>query len=459
MRLSSRSYPPKALATVASVVVCSFPATGYGQRSITVQQAANVIQQLVQVIVSDHLTDFRESDLFEACRVAAGATGERFANVTFSQYLHRISANDVPLTVELCARGIAGLLPPNPPPYIGNADFDRVFRGERNGGIGLTFASGSLSAQVLSSIEGSPAERAGLQMGDQITEIDGRATAGLGDAEILEGLRGEIGSLVVLQVKRGSSKDPIRFELRREAVAMPVARSSAIGANVIYVALSSTNADALRALQQEVSKHRSGLSAHADTLILDLRLNAGGELRATARIASLFHKDGVQVASLRARDPRKSMSFVSGSIPAVPGEIPKPSEDLKGWFERADVYVLVSGYTASGAEIITRSLQIDRNATVVGAERTRGLGHVQNVFPVLNRVAVKLTTSTLIDRRGQAIDGNGVVPDVAITYETDENGQRKQAIRFDRPVENLESDPAIRTVLEKMQSKATSKTN
>jgi carboxyl-terminal processing protease len=269
--------------------------------------------------------------------------------------------------------------------------FNAFLRNGAFGGIGavLTFDAARGVATVERVIAGAPAERAGLQAGDEIVRIDGKAVADLGAGAVRDALRGKIGTTVTLEYARAGATATLA--LVRAAVRDPEVESRRFG-DVGYLRLDRFGdragrdvADALATLR------RDGVRA----LVLDLRANGGGYGDEATAVASAFVPHG-PIFTTRERTGAPVVARADGSAgPRLP------------------LAVLVDGDTASAAEIVAGAIQDDGLGTIVGT-RTFGKGLVQSIFPLPDGSALKVTTARYVTPQGHDIDGVGIRPDVEV---------------------------------------------
>ena len=253
------------------------------------------------------------------------------------------------------------------------------------GGLGIQIDVRDGWITVVAPLPDTPAERAGIQSGDQIIALDGRPTEGWKNDQAVKELRGEPGTAVELKVRRVGVEQPLTFKLSRARIQIrSVQVAMLLDDRVGYVALNPVSeasapelADALKSLTEKGMK----------SLILDLRGNPGGLLEQGVAVSDLFLDPGQEVVETRGRAPNSSRVYRDGKPQPWPG---------------LPVVVLVNGGTASAAEIITGALQDHDRAVVVGTP-TFGKGLVQSLYPLTPEVALKLTTARWYTPSGRTI--------------------------------------------------------
>jgi carboxyl-terminal processing protease len=238
---------------------------------------------------------------------------------------------------------------------------------------------------VVAPLPETPAERAGIQTGDQITEVDGKSTEGWKNDQAVKALRGEAGSKIQIKVRRAGIGEPITYDLNRATIHIrSVPPGTLFEGGVGYISLNPVAETSAQELRDEITGMRSkGMKS----MILDLRLNPGGLLDQGVKVAELFLDRGQEIVSTKGRARGSSKEFYD--------EIRQPWPDLP-------IVVLVNEGTASAAEIIAGALQDHDRAVVVGSP-TFGKGLVQTLFPLGDGVALKLTTARWYTPSGRTI--------------------------------------------------------
>jgi carboxyl-terminal processing protease len=238
---------------------------------------------------------------------------------------------------------------------------------------------------VVAPLPETPAERAGIETGDQIIEVDGKSTEGWKNDQAVKALRGEAGSKIAITIRRGGIDDPIKYRLTRAQIHMrSVPPGTMFDGGVGYISLNPVSETSAEELRQEIAGMKSkGMKS----LIMDLRGNPGGLLDQGVKVADLFLDTRQEIVSTRGRARGSTKEFVDEARQAWP--------DLP-------IVILVNDGTASAAEIIAGALQDHDRAVVVGAP-TFGKGLVQTLFPLGEGVALKLTTARWFTPSGRTI--------------------------------------------------------
>ena len=238
---------------------------------------------------------------------------------------------------------------------------------------------------VVAPLPDTPAERAGIETGDQIIEVDGESTEGWKSDEAVKALRGEPGSKVRILVRRAGLGQVLPYELTRAIIHVrSVQEGTLFDDGIGYISLSTVSETSAEELREEITAMRAkGMRA----LLLNLRVNPGGLLDQGVKVADLFLEPRQEIVSTRGRAKGSSRAFVDQARQQWP--------DLP-------IVVLVDEFTASAAEIIAGALQDHDRAVIVGAP-TYGKGLVQTLFPMGDNVALKLTTARWYTPSGRTI--------------------------------------------------------
>ena len=297
--------------------------------------------------------------------------------------------------MEKAVRGMVAALDPHSA-YLDSAEFDEIRLSTMGSypGVGIEVAAGNGAVRIQKTIEGSPAQEAGLSAGDEIVRIDG-AEIGADLAGAIARMRGASGSLVHLTVRRAATPGLLEYALRRAQVEVHSVSAQTLEPGYGYLRISSfsetTPADVKRAVLKLKRDNTTGIKG----LVLDLRNNPGGVLEAGVAVADDFLDSGV-IVSADGRTP--DARFV---MEATPGDL----------IDGAPLVVLVNAGSASASEIVAGALKDHGRALLIG-RRTYGKGSVQTVMPLMRGGAVKLTTSRYFTPSGASIHGKGLLPDV-----------------------------------------------
>lgn len=275
-------------------------------------------------------------------------------------------------------------------PYTAFLSGDRLARLNENtsgryAGLGVQIDVRDGWITVVSPLPDTPAERAGIQTGDRIVEMEGRSTQGWSVDEAQRELRGPKGSRVSIMVERPGLESRLPFRLTRADIQVhAVRRTDLLPGNVGYLDIDVFSEQTASELQKEINNMRKrGLR----TLILDLRRNPGGLLEQGVAVSDLFLNRGQEIVSMRGRAHGATRDFAD--------EEQQPWPDLP-------IVVLVDEGSASASEIVAGALQDHDRAVIIG-ETTFGKGSAQSVFVMPDGGALKLTTARWFTPVGRSI--------------------------------------------------------
>ena len=261
-------------------------------------------------------------------------------------------------------------------------------------GLELTMREGELI--VVTPIDDSPAKRAGMQAGDIILEVDGQSLWGLSLSEALEIMDGEAGSSMSILVIRDDQPKPFEVSLTREKITMESVVARTVTEDIGYVRVRqfqrNSGAEFKEKLQSLIDDH-----PYINGLILDLRNNPGGVLQAAIEISDAFISEGL-IVSTKGRSANSNLEFFASPntvAPALP------------------LVVLINQGSASASEIVAGALQDHQRAIIMG-DISFGKGSVQNVVPIDDLRAIKLTTARYYTPSGRSIQAQGIFPDISV---------------------------------------------
>lgn len=267
-------------------------------------------------------------------------------------------------------------------------------------GIEITVENGQVT--VVTPIEDTPAYRAGLQSGDVILTINGQPTQELGLQDVVSRIRGPKGTEVELGILHSSSKSPKTIRVKREAIPLVSVKSKPLEDGYYWIRLTRFSGrtdedlrDALKKATRECAK-TGGLKG----IVLDLRNNPGGLLDQAVSVSDMFLSKGT-IVSIQGRGP-------------VPERIYE-AKDQAGDID-VPVVVIINAGSASASEIVAGALRDQKRALIIG-ERSFGKGSVQNIIPLSDGSALKLTVALYYTPSGSSIQAEGIVPDLEIPFE------------------------------------------
>lgn len=276
------------------------------------------------------------------------------------------------------------------------------------GGVGIQVAEEKGRITVIAPIEDTPAARAGLKPGDIITHVDGQAVSSMTLSEAVHAMRGPEGTRIRLGIER-AGRPPFTVTIRREVIAIKPVRWSVYD-DIGYVRIVSFNEKARGDLVTAMNDLNARLGSAARGIVLDLRNNPGGLFEQSLYVADAFLDSGV-IVSIRGRDQQHIREFAARKGDLANG---------------LPMVVLINGGSASASEIVASALQDNRRAIIMGTP-SFGKGSVQTVMRLPMEGALKLTTALYYSPSGQAIQAEGVRPDVVLTGGDDDPTAMREA--------------------------------
>lgn len=272
-------------------------------------------------------------------------------------------------------------------------------------GIGVELTTEDQLLKVITPLDGSPAQKAGLQPNDLIIKIDDHFVKDMKLDEAIKRIKGKRGSTVTLTILRPKAKKPIVVTVERDTIKITTVKSTYLGNGYGYVrlaffrgAVADEMREAIRKLQsQSPNKRLKGL-------VLDLRNNPGGLLDASAEVVDTF------LTANKLKKYHKYIVYTKGRIPRADTHIVAKGVDM---IHDAPMVVLINGGSASASEITAGALQDYKRAVIVGT-RSFGKGSVQTVIPIGKDSAIKLTTALYFTPAGREIQAQGILPNVIV---------------------------------------------
>jgi carboxyl-terminal processing protease len=281
-------------------------------------------------------------------------------------------------------------------------------------GLGIEVTQEDGLVRVVSPIEGSPADRAGLKPGDLITRINDTAVKGLTLSEAVKRMRGEPGTKVTLTVLRKDENSRLfTVTITRQEIHNPSVKAKIVAPGYGWIRVSQFQQDTVRdfaAKLQDLYKQDPNLKG----LVLDLRNDPGGLLDAAIAVSATFLPANDVVVSTKGQIAESNAVYKARPEDYMPsGWGIDPLKSLPAALKNVPLVVLVNQGSASASEIVSGALQDHRRATLMGAQ-TFGKGSVQTVLNLGPDTAMKLTTARYYTPSGRSIQAKGIVPDIMV---------------------------------------------
>ena len=311
------------------------------------------------------------------------------------EYVEEVSATEL---IEAAIDGMINSLDPhskfhNPKAY---KEVQVQARGEFGGlGIEVTMESGLV--KVITPIDDTPAQRAGIEPGDLVTHLDDEPVLGLTLQQAVDRMRGPANSEITLTIRRSGVEEELIIPITRAIIKIRSVRARVVDDEVIVARISTFSERTADDLEEALEDLRDEQDDRLLGAVLDLRNNPGGLLDQAIAVSDAFLDRG-EIVSTRGRDPESALRFNARA-----GDI---IDDLP-------LVVLINSGTASASEIVAGALQDHGRALILGT-RSFGKGSVQTVIPLSGRGALRLTTARYYTPSGRSIQEQGIDPDIVV---------------------------------------------
>jgi carboxyl-terminal processing protease len=323
------------------------------------------------------------------------------------------------------------------------------FEAEQNGrfvGIGLEAELVDGAFKVISSIDNSPAARAGIKAGDLLLRVDGAPVHNMSRLQAGKSLRGLENTEVALEVLPASGTGAKTITLMRQTI-----QEASVKAGIIEPGYASIRISQFR--ESTIGEFTAAMKLVAPTstrlkgVILDLRDNPGGLLASAVGVAAGFLPETATVVSVRARPPQQQIVMHASARDAIAEGRQNLLLQMPDSMKTVPLVVLVNAGSASAAEIVAAALQDNKRAILVGTT-TFGKGSVQEVIPLSENTGVKLTVARYYTPSGRSIQAQGIHPDIIVLPKGDRDDRRlKREADLDNhlPEEQEKPNDAART--------------
>ncbi|THH35263.1 S41 family peptidase [Aliishimia ponticola] len=339
-----------------------------------------------------------------------------------AQYVEEVDPGEL---IEAAIDGMLTSLDPHSS-YLSPDDAKQMqvqTRGEF-GGLGIEVTQEEGFVKVVSPIDGTPAEEAGIEAGDFITHVDNESVLGLSLDEAVDLMRGPVGSEIVITVVREGESEPFDISIVRDTIKLTAVRSRTQGETVV-MRITTFNDQTYPNLKEGMEKEieEAGGIDNVNGFVIDLRNNPGGLLTQAIRVSDAFLNEG-EIVSTRGRKLEDGERYN-----ATPGDLA----------EGKPIVVLINGGSASASEIVAGALQDHRRAIVVGT-KSFGKGSVQTVMRLRQEGAMRLTTARYYTPSGRSIQSLGISPDIVVAQprrNPDAEDEEETTNRFQRSEADL----------------------
>tara|TARA_B100001093_G_C26823569_1_gene1012997 strand:- start:915 stop:2051 length:1137 start_codon:yes stop_codon:yes gene_type:complete len=271
------------------------------------------------------------------------------------------------------------------------------------GGLGIEIGMEAGVVKVISPIDGTPADEAGIKAGDYIVRIGNKQVQGNSLMEAVKLMRGPVGTSIDLTVRRKNVKKPLKFKITRKIIEIQSVSSEIISKknNIAYLRLKSFNENSDNQFLKSIKSFEK--NSKIKGYIIDLRNNPGGLLTQAINITDFFLDDG-EIVSTKGRKISETRKFFA-----------RRGDEIKG----KPIVVLINNGSASASEIFAGALKDHKRAVILG-ENSYGKGSVQSIIPLKNGGGMRLTISKYYLPSGKSISEVGVTPDILVEEVSDD---------------------------------------
>ena len=319
---------------------------------------------------------------------------EIFAKIK-SDYVEPVDDKEL---LENAVRGMLEGLDPHSV-YLDGESYDSLREGISGefGGLGIKVGMENGFVKVISPIDDTPAQKAGIKAGDLIIKLDERSVKGMSLNEAVDLMRGKPGDAIKLTIIRENEDKPLVFTITRDVITVKSVRFETLEPGFGYLRISSFQSHTVEGLRKAIDQLKQDNNNQLKGVVLDLRNNPGGILTAAVGVSDMFLNKGLIVYTEgRIKDSKLRFNAKpNAKLPDIP------------------LIVLVNAGSASASEIVAGALQ-DHGRGIIMGEKTFGKGSVQTVLPMNNNAALKLTTARYYTPNGRSIQVSGVIPDIII---------------------------------------------
>ncbi len=334
---------------------------------------------------------------------------EIFSNVLSILQENYVEEVDAQKAVDGAIQGLLFTLDPHSS-YLTAEEFEDL-QDETSGafsgvGIEITVKDGVLT--VVSPIEGTPADKAGVKANDQIVEIEGKKTKEMSSTEAIKQLRGPKGSKVTISIQREGLNELRPFTLTRDIIPLHSVKAFFLTPGFAYTRITNFQSHTTRDFKHGLANLQKKQAIRG--LILDLRNNPGGLLDQAVSISDMFLRQGT-IVSTKGRTEDQSMFFKAH----------KTGDDTS-----VPMVVLVNEGSASASEIVAGAIQDHKRGVIVGT-RTFGKGSVQTIIPLPDGAGLRMTTAKYYTPDGRTIQALGITPDVEVPLAPEPKGDGSTA--------------------------------
>ncbi len=360
----------------------------------------NTLLWLIVILIMG-ITAYGTEDRLQASNDAIYKNLEIFSDVIEEIEANYVDPVETETLIEKAIQGMVHSLDPHSSLLTPEAykDLTEDTKGEFTGiGVVITMKKDMLT--VISPIVGTPADRAGLQAGDVIIQVNDESTLEMTLSEAVKRIKGPKGTEVMITVMREGEAKPIEFSLVRDEIPLETVHAMMLKPGYGYVRITNFNENTTKDLNDALSTLEQENDQPLEGLVLDLRGNPGGLLNQSVQVADLFLESG-DIVSIKGREDRHTEVYSA-----------KPNRTSRQY----PIVVLINSGSASASEIVAGALQDNKRALILGTT-SFGKGSVQNVKRLKDNYALRLTIARYYTPSGRSIQAQGIEPDITLAYQ------------------------------------------
>jgi carboxyl-terminal processing protease len=300
--------------------------------------------------------------------------------------------------LEYAIRGMLAGLDPHSA-YLDADEFRELEIGTTGefGGLGIEVGMENGFVKVISPIDDTPAQRAGVKAGDLIVRLNEKPVKGMSLTDAVNLMRGKKGTDITLTIVREGVDEPVTLSITRDIIRVKSVKDQLLEPGFGYVRITSFQAKTTQSLIDAIEELRKKNGGNLKGLVLDLRNNPGGVLSDAVGVSDAFLNDGLIVYTEgRSEDSELRYSATNGDV-----------------LDGTPMVVLINGGSASASEIVAGAMQDQKRAIIMGS-KSFGKGSVQTILPLSENAALKLTTARYYTPSGRSIQAQGIKPDIPL---------------------------------------------
>ena len=300
--------------------------------------------------------------------------------------------------LEHAIRGMVSGLDPHSS-YLDVDEFRDLQVGTRGefGGLGIEVGLEDGFVKVISPIDDTPAQRAGIKAGDLIIRLDDKPVKGMTLNEAVKVMRGKVGTGITLTIVREGADKPLKIRVVRANIKVTSVKGRLLEEAFGYIRISQFQSHTTDDMLKAISRLKKESGGRLKGLVIDLRNNPGGVLNSAVSVSDAFLTGGLIV-------------YTQGRLEDSQLQFKAASDDV---LNGAPIVVLVNEGSASASEIVAGALQDHKRAVIMG-KQTFGKGSVQTIVPIKGNTAVKITTARYYTPSGRSIQAEGIKPDILL---------------------------------------------